>query len=260
MNLGTSARTANPESPIKATFAMEPHLSFDATVCEWPNEFAAATVVAPLRKIAQYLNAPVRSFSPGRLLTQSIIESWDRILQPWGSLEIPLPVIVSARTNWMLKGSRLEIFAESYILDGACRVESLLEANADVHMTFIALFGLKETDELNLRQNLFGDAVPEAGETQRCGTDTPRVKLSTTWVPLVFASDPFVVPTSRGYAPAILVKRRGMTQHEHILIGARSLADPIETLRVDSGSLEGIEVRIRKSGDTPVAPYEVEVI
>lgn len=240
---------------------MEPHLTYPATVCAWPNGLSAATVIAPLGEIAQYLNAPVRSFAHGRWLAQSIIEGWDRILQPWGNLEIPLPVIVSSRTNWTLSGSNLEVFAEAYILDGACRVESLLEGDVDVDLTFIALLGLGEIEESSLRQDLFtGAPTTNHDSGQRCGTDTPRVRLLTAWVPLTFASEPFVVPTSRGYAPAVLVRRRGMTQHEHILIGARSLAEPIEVLRLEFGCLEGIDVRIRKCGDAATSPYEVEVV
>jgi len=181
------------------------------------------------------------------------------MLQPWGSLGIPLPVIVSSRSNWTLSGSALEIFGEAYVLDGACRVESQLSEGPDLDVTIVAVLGLTEDDELDIRQSLFQQTGAIGAPEQKCGTDTPRVKLTTAWNTFTFASEPFVVPTSRGYAPAILVKRKAATQHEHILIGARSLAQPIEELRIARGTLEGATVQIHKSGEADTAPYELIV-
>ena len=45
--------------------------------------------------------------------------------------------------------------------------------------------------------------------------------MSDRWITLTVESEPFVVLTGRGYAPAILVRRNGAVQREHLLIGAK---------------------------------------
>ena len=259
--LGSSVRVANADAPIRAKFTMVPQLSFPAEVCDWRNGLRCAMFVAPLKEIVRYLVAPVHSYAPGRLLAQTILNGWDRVLQPWGSLDIPIPVIVSGRTNWLVSGSSLEIFAEAYVLDGACRLESMLSAESRGDIAVAAVMGLSENDEVDIRRDLFQQAAAVEQPAQpKCGTDTPRVKISVAWMTLTFTSEPFVVPTSRGYAPAVLVKRKGAIQQEHILIGARSLAEPIEALRLSRGFLEGLTVRIHKSSDDATAPYEVMIV
>lgn len=261
LRFGTRVKTANSGQPIKATVTIPPRLTLDVLPCRSPSgDVDAATFIVPLRDIAGYLTAPVFRSSPGRALSQITTSGWDRVLQPWGALELPLPILISARTNWVLAGESIEVFAEAFIIDGACRVESQLQENPGADAIFTVLVGLSAEDELELREALFQQTSVASVAEQKVGTDTPRLRVTTAWTSLALESDPFVVPTSRGYAPAVLIRRRGANHTEHLLIGARSLAEPIESLRARHGCLEGKTLRIRKTDNSPTAPYEIESV
>ena len=93
----------------------------------------------------------------------------------------------------------------------------------------------------------------------RIDTATQRLDVSDKWVEFLIESDPFVVPTALGYAPAILIKRTGDQPREHLLVGAKSLAHPLEALRGSHKTLVGRTVRVRKEAPTRAAPYIVEL-
>jgi hypothetical protein len=119
------------------------------------------------------------------------------------------------------------------------------------------VFGLDPPSELLLRKELVGAVfssdlqVPES----RIDTATPRLLVADQWVNVAIESDPFVVPTARGYAPAILVRRPNARQLEHILVGAASLAKPLESLRTRHGTLRGLRVSLKKDSDDKMATY-----
>jgi hypothetical protein len=88
-------------------------------------------------------------------------------------------------------------------------------------------------------------------------SETPRLRVGTGWTTVTIQSEVGVVFTSRGYAPAIEVAREGF---KHVLlVGARSLSEPIEKLRVEHGQLEGLVIELRKVRPEPSAPYEVRL-
>jgi len=256
MSYGTSVRTA-PGNPITAKLNVQPRLRVPALPCVHPSGAEAAVFVAAASEVAGFLHAPVSSNSPNRKLTQITCPEWERVLQPWGELDFPLPIVISPRTNWNLSNHTLEVFAEAIIIDGACRLESQLEINPSAQATFVALLGLTAAEELLVRQALYQAESGERISEQKFGTDTPRLKVPTNWITATIESDPFVVPTIRGYAPAILVRRPSVKNAEHILVGAKSLSEPLEEMRLNAGSLIGTEIRIRKSGTAPTAPYEI---
>ena len=85
-----------------------------------------------------------------------------------------------------------------------------------------------------------------------------RVKVGTGWTELALLSEVCVVFTRRGYVPAVRV-RRGSTDHV-LLVGAMSLAEPLEELRKATGQLIGHVIRVRKTTEQPTSPYEVSVV
>jgi hypothetical protein len=88
--------------------------------------------------------------------------------------------------------------------------------------------------------------------------DELRLKVGTGWVELEILSDVGVIFTRRGYAPAIRVLR-GEAPHL-LLVGAASLAAPLESIRGQQGRLTGLRIRTRKLREEQTSPYEVEVL
>lgn len=87
--------------------------------------------------------------------------------------------------------------------------------------------------------------------------ELPRLRIGSGWTEVSIESEVGVVKTARGYAPALHV-RRGDVAHL-LLIGAASLAGPLEKIRAErAGLLLGACVRIRRVRPDQTAPYEVE--
>jgi hypothetical protein len=124
-------------------------------------------------------------------------------------------------------------------------------------MMFVALPGLTEEQEVQLRLDITSKAASPIAPVFKVDTEAPRTIIGTQWRILSIESEPFVVPTVRGYAPALLVRAEGAMHAEHLLIGAKSLAIPIEALRTSNGKLTGISLRVRKLSDAATAAYEV---
>ncbi len=73
-------------------------------------------------------------------------------------------------------------------------------------------------------------------------------------------SEPYVIYTSRGYAPVVDIIN-SMTQESHVLfIGSRSLSQRLAALQAENGNkLTGLEFWIRKESDDKMSPYLVEL-
>ena len=131
----------------------------------------------------------------------------------------------------------------------------------DTHISIpaLVLFNLTGDEELGLRYQLVrSTAMLEIEEPDnRIGTATPRLEVNEGWVRFTIESDPFVIPTVRGYAPAILVRRPTAHQREHLFIGASSIAKPLEDIRKKRATLKGQVVTVRKAGREKTAKYEV---
>ena len=74
-------------------------------------------------------------------------------------------------------------------------------------------------------------------------------------------SEPFVVNTFRGFAPAIDVKVEGEEMTKSMYISAKSLADAL-TPMVDGngGKFTGLKLKIKKESMDNRAPYVVEEV
>ena len=89
----------------------------------------------------------------------------------------------------------------------------------------------------------------------------PFLRVGTGWIELEIVSESDVVLTFKGYTPILRV-RNCRTGLEYLLyISARSLAEPLETLRKNNaGIFRGIRFLIRKESMEKMAKYEIEVI
>lgn len=88
--------------------------------------------------------------------------------------------------------------------------------------------------------------------------DPLRLRVGTAWTEIVIQSEVRVLYTRRGYAPVVWALRG---QLEHILfVSASSLSEPLEQLRQRRGYLSGVRVRVRKTGEAPTSPYQLEVL
>lgn len=88
--------------------------------------------------------------------------------------------------------------------------------------------------------------------------ETPRLRVGSGWTTVTLDSEIGVVMTARGYAPAIMVMR---DRFRHLLlVGAKSLSEPLEKLRTEKGALDGLIIRVRKIRPEASAPYEVEPV
>ena len=77
---------------------------------------------------------------------------------------------------------------------------------------------------------------------------------------LSIESEPFVVRTARGYAPAVMVRPDSDHIPHHLLIGAKSLSDCIEENRPKRKSIIGLRLRIRKESMASTSKYLAEPI
>lgn len=90
--------------------------------------------------------------------------------------------------------------------------------------------------------------------------DLPQIHVGTGWVYLTIESEPIVVLTGRGYAPALRVVGH-QTQLTYILyIGARSLSLPLESIRLKHGGVLGRRIKLRKTSTDRTSTYEVQEI
>ena len=85
------------------------------------------------------------------------------------------------------------------------------------------------------------------------------LKVSTEWIELEIISEPDVVLTTFGYTPFLRVREIITDIDYRFYISAKSLATPLEKLRIDNGGIfEGIQFRVRKESVDQKAPYEVD--
>lgn len=85
-----------------------------------------------------------------------------------------------------------------------------------------------------------------------------RLNVSTGWQSLEILSEVGVAYTFRGFTPALIVSRSGA---RHVmLIGAKSLSEPLNLILKSRGHLTGVEIRCRKTSTEKTSVYEVETI
>jgi hypothetical protein len=89
----------------------------------------------------------------------------------------------------------------------------------------------------------------------------PRLQCKTEWTEIQILTDPFVVfrgnKRSR-YLPVVLVEESRTELKRLLYISAMSLSQCLEPIRAKRGTLLGVNVRLRKTGEDKFSPYEVE--
>ena len=251
-------------APVTGAVQPDPRLVLKGQHWDWPGVSRAATTTMTLDDIEAAAIVPVKKTTDNCCLRQATTDGWDRLLWPAADLEkspVFLPVTISARNAWHLGNGKLEVFDSGYVVDGACRLEAACRHRTPTLIPAIILFDLKSDDELQLRSQLIHPTrvhPPTGPPPTSIDTSTPRLVVSHHWITVTVESEPFVVPTGLGYAPAILVRRPGATQREHLLIGAKSLGKPLEILRRKCHTLRGQTVKMRKMGQEKKAIYQLQ--
>lgn len=255
------------QSPLRGTFAIEPSLVIVGTAdggLIWPGA-ASSTFVVDIAELQSHVVAPVAQAYGESHLQQVPTEGWERILNPSdGSEEICFhpPVLLSARTNWHLSSNSIEVYNKAYVIDGAQRLEAALRSGRSLKVLVTVVLGISPGSELLLRDRFHesGDSAVRIITEQKFGTSTQRLKIDETLQRIKLQSEPFVMPSAFGYAPAILVRREGSDETRHVIVGARSFSEPLEEFRVRFGKLAGLIVAVRKVGPERSAPYEVNLL
>lgn len=251
---------------IRGNINPEPRLSVKVIRCDNSVVPNAQTAVAKflLEDFAAHVVVPVHQKSNANNLLQETAPSWDRQLHinaHLGSPHFHSPILLSPRNGWYLKGQNVEIFERARIVDGAKRLEAAFHFREPKEIPVTIVLGLNPDEELELRRQILSNGAPTIHlETrERIGTTAPRLTIEDMWIDFEIQSDPFVIPTSRGYTPTILVRRKSSRYTEHVLVGARSLAQVLETLRSKHGTLVGVQVSVRKNSPERTSPYILRV-
>jgi len=72
-------------------------------------------------------------------------------------------------------------------------------------------------------------------------------------------TEPYVINTTRGFAPAVNVEVEETSEERTMFIGAKSLADPLQKMvDANSGKFTGLKLSLKKQSDDRYAPYIVE--
>ena len=251
---------------IRGKIKLEPLLSVEVIRCDNSVVPKAKTAVAKLslEDFASHVVVPVQRKSNATNLLQETAPNWDRYLilnYHLGSPHFHSPVLLSPRNGWYLKGQNVEIFDRATVVDGAKRLEAALHFHSLKEIPVTIILGLNPDEELNLRRQILSNGAPtiHVKTRERVGTTAPRLTIEDLWIDFEIQSDPFVVPTSRGYSPAILVRRENTQFTEHVLVGARSLAQELETFRSKHGTLVGVHISVRKNSPERTSPYILHV-
>ena len=237
------------QRPIRAKLTAQPRFQLPAISCDpvWMG-FSTATTAAPLSTISSFLAAPTASPTKNTKISQSTDERWNSRRLDSIDLESPVTgvLVLSARHNWVLMGNEVKVLGTSLVMDGARRAEALLRTDADRVVPLLVVFGMGPDDENAFREALGTTVLTSEPIQQKFDTETPRLAVSDRWITVTIESEPFVVPTARGYAPALLVRREANPYSEHLLVGAKSLAQQLESARPTGGCLSGLRLRLRK--------------
>jgi hypothetical protein len=225
-----------------------------------------ALIETPLDELLRCITVPVSVPSNNPVFNETTVSGWYRDLNRTAPSTVrhpePLafPCVVSAHGAWRESAGRIHVYNNAVLIDGAARLLLLVtDAVPKPLVPCIVFLDLPLDRDLILRR-LFDHrdkAAHEDDVSPPIDTTTPRLVINTTPLELRIESDPFVVPTSLGYAPAVLILRKGNVHREHILIGAKSLATELEKIRRLTGTLKGSRISVCKESDERMAQYRV---
>jgi hypothetical protein len=234
---------------------------------EWPllGQFTIAGcdyVVTSARaaELAASVEVPVSRLSGERLpLKESLDPLSDR--DPLGSYaddepsDPRRPILVSIGPNWKVGKDTIQVYDRARLIDGAFAL--LAQSRTDCHALVVGVVKLPRNQEKDFRRRSPNSDRRARREvmtpiTDRLVVDTPapcRVRI---------VSEPFVIPTGRGYAPAIWVEHVGV--RKYFICGAKSATEPLEVIRTTRGQLRGALIEIRRGDTSPTSVYLITEI
>ena len=90
----------------------------------------------------------------------------------------------------------------------------------------------------------------------------PYLRVGPEWAEIQVLTDPFVIyrkTFGKGrYLPVVLVEDLRAESKHLLFVSAVSLAQCLEPLRAERGTLVGLNIRVRKKGEDRFSEYEVE--
>ena len=225
-------------------------------------DFAVA-YVDPL-SICNFLISPVIELNKAIPLHQEVRDGWDRILKKIDFKDVSSgskTLIVSARNKWNIFEGKVNIIETAYIIDGSNYLHYLVSSNTKQKIPMTIIFGATESDEINIRRGInLSHSFNISDIANKVGTDSSRLIIDDNWKEVTIKSDPFVIVTGLGYTAAIHVIEKNTTELKHLIVGAKSLTKEIDFYREKFGTLNGIQLKIRKQSSDQRAPYEIFLI
>jgi len=224
--------------------------------------FAIAIVDAC--RISNFLIAPVIEINKKAKTSQEVRDGWDRVIKevdfsntdPGGK-----PLIVSARRKWNIYEDEINIIEKAYLLDGSKYLDFILQNDNSVNVPLIVLFNKTEEQELIIRRQISEASTFSIHDIKnKVGTDAPRLTIDENWSEVRIISDPFVIKTGMGYTAAINVLEIKSNAIHHIIVGAKSIGNELEAVRIKNGSLVGVALKIRKQSTEQKSLYELKII
>lgn len=86
----------------------------------------------------------------------------------------------------------------------------------------------------------------------------PHMRVGVEWAEIQILTDPFVIYKRYRYLPVVLVEELRTEVKRLLYISAVSLGQCLEPIRAKRGTLVGVNVRLRKTGEEQFSSYEVE--
>lgn len=256
--------------PLKGSVQLTPFrkLSIVAVLDTCPDD-PAIIVRCPAEHMLSVLEVPTDTavYDAQELNTVSW-PGWKRALdKPFtaakeATLRSKVPLLVAGRGRWSRQGGHLAVFGRGLLIDGAFGLVSAVRRPRESDEGLLAVVWPTMTDgeATRLREEL--TATDTLLHQRRCVRKPGTSRFRATMQPetLELLSDPWLAVTALGYSPAVEVRSVGQESIQHLLIGAKSLAKPLEQARQRFGTLCGLVATISKISDSRSAPYVVDVL
>lgn len=244
-------------SPVVGKVKIAPRLILKALGDQWH----AISWASP-SDIAPFLIAPVIEINKKSTLHQEVRDGWDRVFKKTDFSNSNIkPLIISARKNWNLFNDELNIIESAFIIDGAQKLDYFLIKKIQDPIPLIIFFNKTEKDEMLIRRAINGGSSFSIHDIKnKIGTEAPRLTIDNSWKDIKILSDPFVIKSAFGYTAAINVLDKKSNIFCHIIVGAKSLSNDLELIRLKNETLVGVDIKIRKESTDPKSIYEIKLI
>ena len=152
-------------------------------------------------------------------------------------------VFLGGKGRWILEGGEIQVFAGAELI---AAVGGVFERPDDQLIEVVCHLEIAPSE-----------VVDEAANSNKVGTNTERRLVDVRGIDLEVVGDVFVVPTVRGYAPALLGRVQS-GELVHVLVGSKSASEGLEAVRKERGSLEGAHINLKKTGEKGTDPIRVQ--